>query len=230
MKFGPEDAQWLSMESTNSEASFSMPCPYCATHAHFGRHQTLSYLAPTGTWTLKLFACASCRKPVILLSIARTDEGSFRTREVRLIEPATTFRPPPSEHVPETWRKDYVEASVIQAMSPKSSAALLRRILDGMLREKTSPATVHAMIEALKGVLPDYVWSGLHDLREFGNLSAHPTWNNVGQIVDVEPNEVEMCFEVIDEMFEHWYEAPQREQQRKDKLAARKAEGMNKKP
>lgn len=225
---------WRAAEVRHT-SGFSLACPRCSAHAHFeyvarSEHQTRGTI-----WRFSVYACASCQEPVTLLAVGSmirlNNQPVLDAKRVAMIEPRNVLRPPPHQSVPLPWRDDYVEAASIQSLSPKSAAALLRRIVDGMLREKTAPSTIFAMVEALRPpLLPDYVWNGLHDLREMGNWSAHPKWSNVGEIVEVDVDEVSMCFDVVDQMFEHWYVGPWRENARKERLAQRKADGLRDKP
>lgn len=234
MNFEKANPQWAAAECKHGNG-FAMACPRCTTQAHFKPIARADYLHDAArAWRISIFACTSCNGPVVLMA-----HGAFvpaamplvNARRVNMIEPASVQRPAPHVAVPAPWRDEYIEAASIQVLSPKSAAALLRRIVDGMLREKTPPATVHQMIEAMRPpALPDYVWNGLHDLRDFGNWGAHPKWTNVGQLVEIEPSEVDMCFEVVDAMFDHWYVGPKREVERQARVAERKAAGLKNTP
>ncbi len=71
---------------------------------------------------------------------------------------------------------------------------------------------------------PQALADSVDAVRNFGNFSAHPI-NDVTslQIVDVEPEEAEWCLEIIEEMFQHFYERPALAEQRKASLNAKLA-------
>jgi hypothetical protein len=50
------------------------------------------------------------------------------------------------------------------------------------------------------------VTKALHDIRELGNIGAHPE-KDINVIVDIEPGEVDLMIGVIEMLFESWYEA-----------------------
>lgn len=230
---------------------FTATCPRCSAVSLFwptSEGRTSLVYRPNGMgWNdgaaeivVALFVCASCDKVVVIRSDGSVGklspnwgaEFGHVSSGLRMLDPGGLGRPEPDAIVPEDWRRDYMEAVSIWHLSPKSAAALLRRIVDGMLREKLDKSgTLYQMIESLKPPkIPDYVWNGLHDLRDFGNWAAHPKWTDIGMIVDVEVDEVSDCFDVIDVMFDHWYVAPQRELARRAKVDARKRAGLNKRP
>ena len=59
-------------------------------------------------------------------------------KEIRrkLVRPQSTERPPVPPEVPDEYSKDYKEACLILANSPNASAALSRRLIQLLLREK----------------------------------------------------------------------------------------------
>jgi hypothetical protein len=74
----------------------------------------------------------------------------------------------------------------------------LAKQVDAILNEndvrKSLPRSLHDSIDAI---------------RNFGNFSAHPINEQTTlQIIDVEPEEAEWCLEILEEMFEHFYERP----------------------
>ena len=118
---------------------------------------------------------------------------------------------------------DYREACLILADSPKASAALSRRCLQTILREKTEVphkdlyGEVRWVIE--NAGLPSLLVEVLDIPREIGNVGTHPMKNlETGMIADVEPWEAEWCLEVIEALYEHYFVAPARNEERLQRL------------
>jgi hypothetical protein len=56
----------------------------------------------------------------------------------------------------------------------------------------------------------------LHYVREIGNFAAHPSKDNkTGEIIDVEPGEAEFSLNVIEDLFDFYFVAPERLKQRR---------------
>ena len=119
------------------------------------------------------------------------------------------------DYVPEAIRNDYVEACLIRDLSPKASATLARRCLQGMVRHfgQVKPGTLFSEISALesavldgtapRGVSEDSI-SALNAVRKVGNIGAHME-ADVDVIVDVEGNEAQVLIELIESLIEDWY-------------------------
>lgn len=133
--------------------------------------------------------------------------------------------------VPFPIGSDYAEAAAVLSISPKASAALSRRCLQHMLRERgyehrnlvTQIEAVLAEVDPARAV-PDTLRIALDAIRNFGNFSAHPMTDQTSlQVVDVEVGEAEWCLEILEECFECFYVRPARVEERKralnDKLA-----------
>ena len=108
-------------------------------------------------------------------------------------------------------------------LSPKASAALSRRILQNVLREKfgierSSLAQEIDNFIQLNGV-PSYLTDAIDAIRNIGNFAAHPLKDtHSGEIVDVEPGEAEWLLEVLEALFDFAFVQPKRLEERKKKL------------
>src|SRR5439155_17670204 len=99
----------------------------------------------------------------------------------RLIRPKGASRPPcPPEVTAEAPNiaADYAEASLVLADSPKASAALSRRALQQLLRERAG-TTQRDLAPAIQEVLdskqlPSHLARDLDAVRNTGNFAAHP--------------------------------------------------------
>lgn len=139
-----------------------------------------------------------------------------------IVYPKGASRPLDSE-VPEPYAGEFREASTIQNMSPKASAALSRRVLQNVLREefeikhRSLAQEIDDFIK-LKGV-PSHLSGAVDAVRNIGNFAAHPSKNSdTGTIVEVEPGEAEWLLDVLDALFDFTFVQPKRLEERKRKL------------
>lgn len=134
--------------------------------------------------------------------------------------------------VPAVMVKDYHEACLIVDKSPKASATLSRRVLQGMIsdfwgiKQKGKTRTLAKQIDALKGKVESAVWDAIDALRKLGNIGAHME-KDINLIVDVEPHEAAALIGLIEMLFEEWYVARDK---RANSLKAITAIAAGKKP
>lgn len=110
------------------------------------------------------------------------------------------------DYIPTVLIADYNEACRIANLSPKASATLARRCLQGMIRDfwDISKDTLYQEINALADRVDETTWSAIDALRKIGNIGAHME-KDVNIIVDVEQSEAELLIELIETLFEEWY-------------------------
>jgi hypothetical protein len=131
-------------------------------------------------------------------------------------------RPLPAE-VPEPYRSDFEEAVAVLPLSTKASAALSRRNLQAVLRDKaaTKSKDLFDQIEEVidSGKLPSHITEGLHAMRNIGNFAAHEIKSKTtGAIVDVEPGEAEWNLDVLESLFDFYFVEPAKTAKRKADL------------
>lgn len=124
--------------------------------------------------------------------------------------------------------EDYNEACAVLDLSPKASAALSRRCLQAVLREKAGvkKGKLDDEIEqAIRGgTMPSHVVECLHSLRKIGNLAAHPEKSErSGEILNVEPGEAEWALDTLEALFDSYYVAPAKNAEKKKALDAKLA-------
>lgn len=128
------------------------------------------------------------------------------------------------DYIPSQIQQDYYEACRIIELSPKASATLLRRCLQGMIRDfwGIKKARLIDEINALEEKEP-----GTKDLidpiRSIGNIGAHME-ADVNLIVDIEPEEAILLKEMIEQLIEDWYTERNKREQRIAKIKAVAAE------
>ncbi len=139
------------------------------------------------------------------------------------ILPASSAKPQPN-YIPAAIREDYYEACKIKNDSPKASATLARRCLQGMIRDfcKISKnrlideiAELESQLEqgtAPRGVDEETI-AAITAVRKLGNIGAHME-KDISVIVDVDPDEAQTLIELIEMLFTDWYVARHKRQQR----------------
>lgn len=172
---------------------------------------------PEPSRVLVLCRCPACNEIIVQLGQeveedrdSRYSYPGVRFQKKRLYElwPQTTRRPVP-EQVPTAIAADYLEASLVLRLSPKSSAALSRRCLQAMLHDQgfTQHNLVHQIQEALPS-LPKHL-QRIDQVREFGNFAAHVAQDRAtGEIIEVEPEAAEWMLTLLDRCFTHFYVEP----------------------
>ena len=143
--------------------------------------------------------------------------------------PRGLAREPVPSDVPKDFAEDYLEACVVLNDSAKASAALSRRCLQRLLREKAG-TTKRDLAEQIQEVLdakvlPSYLADDLDAVRNIGAFATHPIKStSTGEIVDVEPNEAEWGLTILEGLFDFYFVQPATQQRRRDGLNAKLAD------
>jgi len=133
-----------------------------------------------------------------------------------------TARPVPAD-VPDPYRKDFDEAVAVLPISPKASAALSRRNLQAIIRDKAGihERDLNTEIQTLidSKTAPSFICEGLHAVRQIGNFAAHPIKSTSSEeIVDVEEGEAEWNLDVLESLFDFYFVQPAVTAKRKAEL------------
>lgn len=110
------------------------------------------------------------------------------------------------EYIPKAIRQDYEEACAIVKLSPKASATLSRRCLQGMIRDfwEIKEKNLYNEISALQDKIPADLWSSLDALRQLGNIGAHME-KDTNVIVDIDKDEADALIKLIELLMKEWY-------------------------
>jgi hypothetical protein len=119
--------------------------------------------------------------------------------------PESNAKPLP-DYIPAAIVADYREACLIRDKSPKASATLARRCLQGMIRDfwKVRKRTLAKEVESLKGRVDPEVWKAIEAVRKVGNIGAHME-KDINVIVDVEPEEAGLLIALMEQLVDDWY-------------------------
>lgn len=127
------------------------------------------------------------------------------------------------DYIPQQIRTDYEEAYLIKDLSPKASATLSRRCLQGMIRDfwGISKRTLNDEIDALEEKIDSSTLQAIHALREIGNIGAHmKKEKGTEEILDVARGEAEALIGLIEILFKEWYIAKHEREEQLEKLVA----------
>lgn len=111
------------------------------------------------------------------------------------------------EYIPLSIRNDYEEACLIAQLSPKASATLSRRCLQGMIRdywEVKNKKNLYEEITAIQDKVTPEVSRVLKGLKDLGNIGAHME-KDINLIIDIDPEEAEKLIKLIEYLMKEWY-------------------------
>ena len=213
-------------------------CPYC-NHAAFlrsggdKRQALLDFvhpLTPTDGYSFYISAIfcpnASCKKTQVKLQLFPTkvkSDGSHNLlnlfREWSLL-PESAAKPFP-DYIPAPILDDYSEACLIARLSPKASATLARRCLQGMIRDfwQIRKPRLKDEVDALEEKVDPQTWDAIDSVRKIGNIGAHMEVN-INVIVDVDSDEATLLISLIETLLADWYIARHNREERMSKIKA----------
>ncbi len=154
-----------------------------------------------GQIQVSFYKCPSCEKISIKCNGISTD---FKKFHVDVLPQTTAIQYP--DYVPLPIRQDYEEAYAILHLSPKASATLSRRCLQGMIRDfwGISKSRLVDEIDALKDKIHPSQWKVIDGVRRIGNIGAHME-KDINLIVDIEPDEAYKLIKLIELLIDDWY-------------------------
>ena len=195
-----------------------MKCPHCLESFHDFYEVIPVGNDADGNWGVVSRKCPSCERVVLVLVNGKI--GSIGGRSMlesvkgeRLIYPRIPSRVSLPKEVPEEFAEVYREACVVLSDSPKASAALSRRCLQRLLREKAHVKQSNLTNEIQEvidsGNLPSYIVEAIDAVRKIGNYTAHLIKSErTGEIVDVEPGEADWNLDVLEALFNYYFVQP----------------------
>lgn len=205
-----------------------MKCPHCTTGVHGAWSSTnlAQEKSPAGhdLWFVKYMNCPECGN--VIIDLWRTPPGDPHMPNLRYVAwPQHATRPVAPEVEPR-FAEDFRQASATLSVSPKASAAVSRRCLQDVIREKAGikKPTLDAEIQELinSGTTPSWLVENLDAVRVVGNFAAHPTKStNTGEVVDVEPGEAEFLLDVLEGLFDFYFIQPAKAKQQRAAINAK---------
>ena len=210
----------------------SSTCPYCGTvylltddlrdtcyggfKKDYSRQDAYVPTKSIASYIVSLYRCPACEKVHVIFHGYGEEWGNNFTFSY---PPATAMHLP--DYIPQQIREDYLEAIQIADLSPKASATLARRCLQGMIHDfwGIKEKNLNAEITKLKENIPTKQWQAIDALRKIGNIGAHME-KDVEMIVDVDPDEARKLLKVIELLFKNWYIADHEDNQLLDEVKA----------
>ena len=205
-----------------------MKCPHCNTGIHRSLSRSQQHVqgqvnqgnmmvAPETRWAILYQRCPECHENIVYLE--KTERG---VSEEFLVYPQNTVRPIAPEVI-DPYRQDFLEAVAVLPYSPKASAALSRRCLQSILRDKaaTKSKDLFDQIEEVinSGKIPQHIADELHAVRNIGNFAAHlQKSTTTGTVLDVEAGEAEWNLDVLESLFDFYFVQPALSAKRKAQL------------
>lgn len=195
-----------------------MKCPHCRTDFHDKVRSNEIGRDIDGFWYLEQTTCPACSRLILAVVSKFPQElgsavlpGAELTRY--LVRPKSNVRPAPHKDVPEEFASDYREAANVLADSPKASAALSRRCLQHLIREKAGikkPDLAKEIDDLISSnALPSHLSEAVDAVRNIGNFAAHPIKATAtGEVLPVEPGEAEWTLDVLDGLFDFYFVQP----------------------
>ena len=199
-----------------------MKCPHCIVEIDPKFKEIYLGNDTVGHWSIFIMKCPNpkCKKLIIELAMGdpRTayQAGTVGVENIKyrvFVNPLTTTRKPAPAEVDEKFAIDYKEASLILSFSPKASAALSRRCLQNLLREKAGvkksdlSKEIQEVIDS--NLLPSYLMQSIDAIRNVGNFAAHPIKStSTGEIVEIEIGEAEWLLDVLELLFDFYFVQP----------------------
>jgi len=219
--------------------NFAWTCPYCnmgatITDANYEEYRELfvkSHKFQCSWFVTEIICCPNpdCRETVVL---SKMYQSSFNQHKQAFLKKDTvpylqvTLKPSHimkhfPDYIPEPIRNDYEEACKIKELSPKASATLSRRCLQGMIRDfwEITKSNLSKAIKELEAKIDAESWDAIDSLRKMGNIGAHME-EDINLIIDVEPDEAQLLITLIEMLMDEWYIARHK---RQEKLSAIKA-------
>ncbi|HGW3588717.1 DUF4145 domain-containing protein [Serratia sp. 2C06] len=123
------------------------------------------------------------------------------------------------DYIPKVILDDYKEAALICNLSPKASATLARRCIQGMIRDfwGVKAGRLVDEINAIEGQVDHGTWEAINAIRSIGNIGAHME-RDINLIVDVEPEEAELLIQLIEVLLKDWYVEREERHRRTSKI------------
>lgn len=206
-----------------------MKCPHCLENFHENPKLIEIGIDVDEGWAIIKNECPACKRLILQLvngEAKRDTYGGFKAFglvfDVKLIRPKATYRLCPTE-VPNSVAEDFNEACLVLSDSPKASAALSRRCLQNLLRDKANVKLGNLSNEIQEvidsGKLPSHLVEVIDAVRNIGNFASHPIKSEkTGEIFPVEPGEAEWNLDVLESLFDFYFVQPEILKKKKNKL------------
>jgi len=200
--------------------TFNWTCPYCDRKTTINadnflkneHHMTIDNAEGYRILSTEWIVCPNDKCSKITLKTGLFERAFSSTKYVRGKELKSWRLLPGSyaksfpDYIPKPLRQDYEESASIIDLSPKASATLSRRCLQGIIRDfwKIKKGRLVEEINAIEEKVDPLTWQSIDAIRKVGNIGAHME-KDINLIIDVEPKEAYLLLQLIELLFEEWY-------------------------
>lgn len=200
--------------------NFSWTCPFCSQPATItensihndSTNMTIDNAHGQKMLYTKFIICPNpkCKEYTLSLQLFNSKWEKTSNRIIGRVDDWNLIPPSQAkvypEYVPQAIRDDYKEACLIKDLSPKASATLSRRCLQGMIRDfwKVKGVNLKEEIEKIKDKVDLLTWEAIDVVRSIGNIGAHME-KDIDLIIDVDPDEAALLIELIETLIKEWY-------------------------
>jgi hypothetical protein len=200
--------------------NFSWNCPFCNHHSTIteknagSNRYEFNFDNKYGYQAVKthVVSCPNpdCKEYTLTVTLHDHVESTPNWKDLKAkktwsLIPQASIKVFPS-YIPVQIISDYEEACLIKDLSPKASATLSRRCIQGVIRDfwGISKGRLVDEIEALREKVDPVTWAAIDAVRKIGNIGAHME-KDINLIVDVEPREAGLLIGLIENLINDWY-------------------------
>ena len=214
--------------------AFDWKCPFCNHNATITTHSlrlghtdfTLEEAQETRRIVTQFILCPNlqCKKFTLeahLYELFWVNSKQWMSGELikkwQLI-PGSSSKTLPA-YVPQNIVDDYDEASAIVTLSPKASATLARRCLQGILTDffKLKPGNLVEQFSQVKPKLDPLSWETIKTVLTLGSIRLHME-KGINLITEVDDNEPELLISLIEMLINDCYIAREERKLQLDKI------------
>jgi hypothetical protein len=184
-----------------------MQCPHCHSEIEGKKHTFALGEDPDGAWQVSSTRCNVCER--IIVELCAKDGCTYPIR------PLGSGRPRLAGDVPAEFESEYHTACEILAISPESSAAISRRLLQRFFAAQSEAADVELsqLIAAAtdSAEMQPYLREALRTLVALAKLEPHSEKSlRPHTLAAVQPGEAEWTLDVLQNLLEARYVQPAR--------------------
>ena len=150
---------------------------------------------------LSFYKCPNCNQYTVFAKGVGPSVKDINT----ILKPQSLAKQFPN-YIPKAIRQDYEEACAIVTLSPKASATLSRRCLQGMIRDfwNIKETNLSKAIGELEDKIPVTQWRVIDGVRRIGNIGAHME-KDINLIIDIDVDEAQKLIKLTEHLLEQWY-------------------------
>jgi hypothetical protein len=189
------------------EGHRGMQCPHCHSEIEGKKHTFALGEDPEGSWQVSSTRCNVCER--LIVELCAKDGCAYPVR------PLGSGRPRLAGDVPAEFESEYHTACEILAISPESSAAISRRLLQRFFAAQSGAESAELSELIRAGMdsaeMQPYLREALRTLVALAKLEPQSDKSlRPHALIPVQPGEAEWTLDVLQNLFEAHYVQPAR--------------------